>query len=140
MVPEDYVYAAHPIVSIMSLASLDLLPRHTIIMSIVRLCRLVSQLVLDEGCSASAEDLGAAARDCPYPTVSAPLAVSGPRGVACIFAGQQRVLVLDLEEHEGSDGDEGDEITDETTDESEQSGSESLQAQQTEEESSMTIE
>lgn len=97
------------------------------------------QLTLDEGCSASAEDVGAASRACPYPTVSAPLAVSGPRGVACVFAGQQRVLVFDLEEHEGSDGDEGDE-SDEITDESEQSGSESLQAQQTDEEISMTVE
>lgn len=97
------------------------------------------QLVLDQGCSISMEDLGASARACPYPTASAPLAVSGPRGVACVFSGLQRVLIFDLEEHEGSDGDEVDE-SDDITDGSEQSNeSESLKAQHTDEESSMTF-
>lgn len=68
--------------------------------------RLAPQLVLDEGCAVSSGDLGCACRACPYPTASAPLAVSGPRGVACVFSGLQRVLLYDLEETEESDEEE----------------------------------
>ena len=66
----------------------------------------VLQLVLDAGCSASLEGTGCPRRACPYPTAFAPLAVSGPRGVACVFSGNQRVLLYDLEEAEESDEEE----------------------------------
>ncbi len=44
-----------------------------------------------------------------YVATAAPLAVSGPRGVACAVAGLQRALFLDLEEDEegGDDEDDG---------------------------------
>lgn len=70
---------------------------------------MAPQLVLDQGCFASVEDIGASWRACPYPTASAPLAVSGPRGVACVFAGLQRVLLYDLEDTEESDDEEEEE-------------------------------
>lgn len=75
--------------------------------------RVPSQLVLDRGCCASVEYTGASSRLCAYPTASAPLAVSGPRGVACVFAGLQRVLLYDLEDNEDSEGDEEDEGSEE---------------------------
>jgi hypothetical protein len=43
---------------------------------------------------------GARARPLGYAAAAAPLAVSGPRGVACVVAGVQRALLLDLEEDE----------------------------------------
>ena len=42
----------------------------------------------------------------PYPTVLPPLAVSGPRGIACVFSGVQRALLFDLEEDEAGEDDE----------------------------------
>jgi hypothetical protein len=59
---------------------------------------------------------GARARPLGYAAAAAPLAVSGPRGVACVVAGVQRALLLDLEEDvDAADGgghddnDDGDE-------------------------------
>ncbi|KAK9841963.1 hypothetical protein WJX81_001494 [Elliptochloris bilobata] len=50
---------------------------------------------------------GARWRALGYAAAEAPLAVSGPRGVACVLAGLQRALFLDLEEdEEGGDEDE----------------------------------
>ena len=56
---------------------------------------------------ATLEGAAVRSRACLYLVASAPLAVSGPRGVACVWAGIQRALLYDMEEHEGSeDGDD----------------------------------
>ena len=39
-------------------------------------------------------------RSSPYSQVQAPLAVSGPRGVACVASGKQRAVIYDLVEDE----------------------------------------
>eukprot|EP00850_Spirogloea_muscicola_P007000 SM000034S12754 [mRNA] locus=s34:530460:536094:- [translate_table: standard] len=41
-----------------------------------------------------------------YQQAAAPLALSAQRGLACVFAGRKRVLVLDLEEDEGARDDD----------------------------------
>ena len=51
---------------------------------------------------------GARWRALGYATAAAPLAVSGPRGVACVVAGVQRALLVDLEEDEEAGDDEDD--------------------------------
>ncbi|GAB4814517.1 hypothetical protein N2152v2_001563 [Parachlorella kessleri] len=43
-------------------------------------------------------------RSLPYPSVHPPLAVSAPRGVACVLVGTQRAMLLDLEEDEEAQG------------------------------------
>jgi hypothetical protein len=42
----------------------------------------------------------------PYPTAQGPLAVSASRGVGCVLAGCQRVLLFDLEEDEEGEDEE----------------------------------
>jgi len=54
------------------------------------------------------ENVQSRQRKLPYPTVLPPLAVSGPRGVACVFAGVQRALLFDLEDDEAAEEDEDD--------------------------------
>ena len=43
-------------------------------------------------------------RSSPYNQVQAPLAVSGPRGVACVPSGKQRAVIYDLVEDEEEAG------------------------------------
>lgn len=47
---------------------------------------------------------GVRGRRLAYSRVQPPLAVSGPRGVACVFSSLARAAVLDLQEDEGSEG------------------------------------
>ncbi|KAL4428023.1 hypothetical protein ABPG75_002112 [Micractinium tetrahymenae] len=77
----------------------------------LQLCQL---LLESTGSGASPLPEGCRQRELPYPWVQAPLAVSASRGVGCVLAGTQRVLLYDLEEDEDEEEDEegGEELAD----------------------------
>ncbi|KAL4445375.1 hypothetical protein ABPG77_011200 [Micractinium sp. CCAP 211/92] len=78
----------------------------------LQLCQL---LLESAGGGTSPLPEGCRQRELPYPRVQAPLAVSASRGVGCVLAGTQRVLLYDLEEDEEAEegGEEsGDELAD----------------------------
>ena len=64
------------------------------------------QVCLEQQAVVALDSVESRHRVLPYPTVLPPLAVSGPRGVACVFSGVQRALLFDLEEDEGGEEDE----------------------------------
>ena len=66
----------------------------------------LAQVCLDQHAVIALESVQSRQRMLPYPTVLPPMAVSGPRGVACVFAGVQRALLLDLEDDEAAEDEE----------------------------------
>ena len=73
----------------------------------------VAQVCLDQKAVTALEHVQSRQRMLPYPTVLPPLAVSGPRGVACVFAGVQRALLFDLEDDEAAEEEDEDDIDEE---------------------------
>ena len=69
---------------------------------------------LDGGAVVGWADAGCGQRGIPHAGAAQPLAVSGPRGVACVATALPRALLYDLEaEEEGDDEEEGEEEEDE---------------------------